>query len=143
VRFHPQALRFHRAGARVILSARRDAELQRVKTMCLAQAGDSLLEPVILPLDLARFVFSLPIYLLLHCSVLLLLLLLCMLSSHDVLCQNIFPKSCWCSTFCLPLALEIRPGDMVSKASEAVKLVGGRNIDILINNVRLTLPTTL
>lgn len=51
-----QALRFHRAGARVILSARRQTELERVKTMCLSQAGDALLEPVILPLDLARFV---------------------------------------------------------------------------------------
>jgi hypothetical protein len=32
---------------------------------------------------------------------------------------------------------------MVSKAAEAKKLVAGRDIDILINNVRQMLPITL
>lgn len=77
----PQALRFHRAGARVILSARRSVELERVKALCLEQAGDSLLDPVVLPLDLSK------------------------------------------------------PEEMAGKAAEAKKLVGGRNIDILVNNV--------
>jgi len=75
----------HRAGARVVLSARRVGELERVRDACIAAARARAQQPeptapLVLPLDLSR------------------------------------------------------PGDMKSKVAEAIELLGGSSVDVLVHN---------
>ena len=49
------ALKYASAGARLVLSARREPELQRVAEACAARRGSSSEMPLILPLDFLDF----------------------------------------------------------------------------------------
>lgn len=50
-----QAVGLYKAGAQVVLSARRVEELERVKGTCMeVEGGEGLLEPIVLALDLSK-----------------------------------------------------------------------------------------